>query len=97
MGKGLREMAQKEKLGGRKDGALTAAKITLLQKYYRRAIVNNQKNVKAMENAVKATLYHCASTDTKPNHKLCPKGANSWCFYNKAVALKTKARSHTAM
>ena len=37
MDKGLRELATKEKLGGKSDGALTVTKINELQKYYRRA------------------------------------------------------------
>ena len=41
MGKGLRELATKEKLGGKSDGALTVTTINKLQKYYRRANVNN--------------------------------------------------------
>ena len=45
MGKGLRELGTKEKLGGKSDGALTATTINGLQKYYRRAIVNNTYEV----------------------------------------------------
>ena len=52
MGKGLRELATKEKLGGRCDGALTVTKINELQKYYRKAIVNNTYDLKSMKDAI---------------------------------------------
>lgn len=45
MGKGLRDLAAKNRLGGKKDGALTVNKINLLTKYYRRAIINNSESV----------------------------------------------------
>ena len=37
----LRERATKEKLGGNSDGALTVSKTNELEKYYKRAIINN--------------------------------------------------------
>ena len=64
------------------------------QNYYRSAIVNNKDNVKEMKKAVMATLLHCSSTDKAPNHSKCPKGKESWCFYNRAKALKKKPGSH---
>jgi hypothetical protein len=33
-----------------------------------------------------ATIHHCTSTDLKPTHTYCPKGKESWCFYQKAIA-----------
>ncbi len=36
-----------------------------------------------MAKAVKASLFHAASTDTKPQHHLCPKGKDSWCGYRR--------------
>ncbi|KAK3910283.1 Dextranase [Frankliniella fusca] len=102
MGTGLREKvkqckAQKITLGGRGEGALTDNKIDKLTSYYRKAIINNIPNVKAMQNAVFATLEHCSSTDQKPKHSKCPKGEDSWCFYNKAKATKEHPKSHTEM
>ena len=47
VGKGLRELATKEKLGG-KDGALTVTKTNELEKYYRRAIINNTYDLKSI-------------------------------------------------
>ena len=52
MSKGLRELATKEKLGGKSDGALTVTKINELQKYYRRAVINNTYDLKSMQNAI---------------------------------------------
>ncbi|KAJ8681703.1 hypothetical protein QAD02_017495 [Eretmocerus hayati] len=97
MGKGLRDLATKEKLGGKKAGALTVKKIDMLQKYYGKAIRNNLPDVPAMKRAILATLDHCSSTDAKHNHKLCPDGPDSWCFFKKALALKQKPKSHQRM
>ena len=63
MGKGFRELATKEKLGGKSDGALTVTKTNELEKYYRRAIINNTYDLKSMQDAIQASLYHCSSTD----------------------------------
>ena len=38
---GLRELATKEKLGGVRWSAYAVTKINSLQKYYRRAMINN--------------------------------------------------------
>lgn len=35
-----------------------------------------------------ATFYHCTSTDKKHDHSQCPKGNESWCFQQKALAAK---------
>ena len=65
MGKDLKELATKEKLGGKSDGTLTVTKINQLQKHYRRAIVNNTYDLKSMQDAIQASLYHCSSPDQK--------------------------------
>ena len=83
MGKGLRELATKEKLGGKSDGAITVTKINELQKYYRRAIINNTYDLKSMQDAIQASLYHCSSINQGPDHSRCPKGSSSWCCFNK--------------
>ena len=59
--------------------------------------MNNAPNIKAMGDAIQATLYHSASTDKKPNHRFCPKGETSWCKYNRAKATKEKPPSHDSM
>ena len=57
MDKGLRELATKEKFGGKSDRALAVTKIIeLLRKYYRRAIVNNTYDLKSMQDVIQASL-----------------------------------------
>ncbi len=64
-------------------GRLTDGKIDVLQNYYGLAIRENLQDVEEMAKAVKASLFHVASTDTKPQHHLCPKGKDSWCGYQR--------------
>ncbi|KAJ4445231.1 hypothetical protein ANN_07032 [Periplaneta americana] len=73
-------------LGGRGDGAITKHVITKLQKYYDKSIRSNIGNIHNMKSAIYATLHHSISTDSKPQHFLCPPGSNSWCFYKRAEA-----------
>ena len=47
-----------------------------------------------MNNAVFATFHHTISTDEKPDHDLCPKGKESWYFYQKALAAGEVPGSH---
>lgn len=84
-------------LGGKKFGSLKASTIDKLTKYYRNAIQSNLGDVEKMKNSVFATLSHCSSTDTKPNHTKCPTGEDSWCFYNRALAKKETPESHGKM
>ena len=39
-----------------------------------------------MKKAVTASLHHCFSADDRPRHELCPTGADSWCFFQEALA-----------
>ena len=48
-----------------------------------------------MAKAIKATMYHCFSTNERPLHHLCPTGEGSWCFYNSAVARNQTPADHT--
>lgn len=82
-------------LGGRKAGALTAKVMTDLAGYYRNAIVKNTPHVHLMRSAVLATLDHYDSTDEDPKHALCPIDANSWCWYQKALASGVEPPSHS--
>lgn len=51
-----------------------------------------------MKNAVLALIHHYAFTDQKPMHQYCPKGSDSWCFYQKAKAANRRSKpSHTTM
>ena len=51
-----------------------------------KAIRAHPNDLEAMKNAVFATFHHAISTDEKLDHDLCPKGNESWCFYQKAIA-----------
>lgn len=99
MGTALRNLVETEKkrgrtLGGKKHGSLTTKTINKLTKYYRNAIIRNKNDVKAMKTDIYAILYHCGSTDTKPNHKKCPYKVDSWCFYNRALCAGKKPEKH---
>ena len=73
-------------LGGRGRGKLTLATITKLTAYYGKAIRAHPKKLDEIQAAVFATFYHASSTDEKPEHDRCPKGKDSWCFFQRALA-----------
>jgi hypothetical protein len=86
LGTALRNLVQDNKklgvtLGGKKYGSLTNTTITKLTGYYRNAIHGNVGDLNKMRKAVFATLFHCKSTDARPQHQHCPAGRDSWCFY----------------
>lgn len=100
LGTGLRELVKKCKargitLGGKKHGSLKDITIKKLTRYYTSAILNNKGDVQKMKTAIYATLYHAISTDVKPQHFKCPKGKDSWCFYQSAIAHGKTPESHT--
>ena len=99
MGTALRNLVADERkrgttIGGRKHGNLTAEKIERIARYYRNAILQNSGNVPAMKNAIYAILDHCRSTDSQPKHSKCPRGEESWCFYNRAHDKNETPGSH---
>ena len=55
--------------------------------YYAGAIRDNIGDVDAMEKAIWAVLDHSPSTDEDPQHQFCPVGEESWCKYQRAIAL----------
>lgn len=59
--------------------------IKKLTSYCRKAIADNINDVENMKNAIYATLRHYISTDDKPQDTTCPKGIDSWCWYNRQV------------
>jgi len=89
VGTRLRNLKKKEKgLGGR--GKLTDATIDRLQNYYGIAIRQNKNNLNGMKSAIRATLYHVASSKNENLHfPHCPEGADSWCRYNRDKANHT--------
>ena len=68
-------------LGGK--GRLTNGKIDILQNYYGLAVRENLDDVDKMATAIKGVVYHIASTDSDPQHHLCPDGNDSWCGYKR--------------
>ncbi|KAK3926587.1 MTRF1L release factor glutamine methyltransferase [Frankliniella fusca] len=67
-------------------GRLTDKKIDQLATYYGNAI-RAHNDVESIRNSVWATFYHYRSTDSQPQHHLCPTGDQSWCKFNKAQAM----------
>lgn len=79
-----KKLTDNKKLTGR--GRLTDAVINTLTRYYGNAIREHSTSVDCMRTAIWAIWYHKASTDSNPTHYFCPKGANSWCPYQRAVS-----------
>ena len=99
MGTALRNLSTQCKkmgvtLGGRGYRKLTQAAITKYTGYFGKAIRAHPNDLEAMKNAVFATFHHAISTDEKLDHDLCPKGNESWCFYQKAIAAGEVPGSH---
>lgn len=72
-------------LGGK--GRLTDEAIDKLQNYYGLAIRRNVNDVNKMHKQVWAIYFHKLSTNTNPQHALCPKGVDSWCGFQKTDAV----------
>ena len=67
-------------------GHLTAEKTKFFQRYYGKAICSHTNDAVGMKNAVMVIFHHSASTDSHPQHHLCPQGERSWCKYKCAMA-----------
>ena len=74
-----RKLSDGKGLSGK--GRLTTTKMDVLQNYYGLAIRENLGSVEGMAKAVKASLFHVASSENNPQHHLCPKGKDSCCGY----------------
>ena len=64
-------------------GRLTDGKVDVLQNYYELAVRENLHDVDHMAKAIKASLYHVASTDANPQHHRYLSGNESWCGYKR--------------
>lgn len=85
---------KKSLLGGK--GKVTDEIVDNLQRYYGKAIRDHTgSDLNTMRKAVWATFFHLTSTDENPGHSLCPKGEDSWCFFNRAKAKNEVPPSHT--
>ena len=58
-----------------------------MQNYYGIAIRSNVGNLEGMKKAVHASLFHCASNDSRPLHDHCPTRPGSWCGYKHGPGL----------
>ncbi|GFV69930.1 uncharacterized protein TNCV_1982971 [Trichonephila clavipes] len=81
-------------LGGKKRGSLKEETIKKLTTFYTNAIRKNKGDVEVMKTAIYDTLFHCMSTDQKPQNKKCPSGIDSWCFYKSSLARGKKPGFH---
>lgn len=86
IGSRLRRLKKSTKgLGGK--GKLTDAMIDRLQNYFGMAIRQNAGNLKEMQAATRASLFHCASSSKNNWHfPHCPTGSDSWCAFNRDKA-----------
>ena len=89
VGSRLSKLKKTEKgLGGK--GKLTQATVDRLQNFYGIAIRQNAGKFKAMQDAVRATLFHVASSKEQNYHTAyCPKGNDSWCKFQQDQANNT--------
>lgn len=99
LGTGLRNLVKDyvgtdTPLGGRTRGNLPVPVINKLTSYYRNNIIRNIGDIYKMKTAIFSTLDHCKSTDEKPDHNKCPKGKESWCFFQRATAEGRVPESH---
>nr|XP_045618088.1 uncharacterized protein LOC123770336 [Procambarus clarkii] len=79
-------------------GKLTNSTIQKLAGYFTKAIRDNiDTDWKQMRDACLSGLFHSTSTDEKPVHVHCPKGKDSWCFYQQDIANGKTPRSHKKM
>lgn len=91
MGSRLRNVRKEKKLSGR--GKLTDKVVKKLTKYYGLSIQRNVNSVDEMKKAIMATYEHIFSTKEKPQHDNCPVGVDSWCKWQKAIALNQDPRN----
>ena len=78
---GHRPLRDGKTIGGR--GRLTDQLINKLQNYFGLALRNNLNDIEKMHRDVLAILYHRTSSDNKTMHQYCPKGAASWCGWQR--------------
>ena len=88
-------MGTKDSISGKRKGQVTEKIATKLTNYYADALKTNAPDIKSMQNAVFASLYHMSSTNEEPNHKLCPPGEKSWCKYQRETFMKVEDSKRT--
>ncbi len=73
---------------------MTNKTVDLIQRYYGNAIRGHPNDLEGMTQACWAVFYHSLSTDQSPQHQCCPKGADSWCKYQRALAVGEDVPPH---
>ena len=73
---------------------LTDSVIDKLQNYFGIALRSKVGNVKEMQDAILASMFHVASSDDCNYHTYCPTTPDTWCQYNRDVANKTNLYQH---
>ena len=94
MGTSLLKLAKSAKLGGRGQGRLTKEKALRMQHYFCYALNAGVGDVDDMRQHVWASVFHCMSTDSNPKHTRWAMGDQSWCFYQRAVAIDEEPPAH---
>ena len=91
-----KKSASKEKTVVEKNhfDKLTYAVIDKLQNYYGIAVRSNSNDLTGMQKAIRATLYHVASSETNNNHSQCSLGEKSWCRFNQDVVTGKNTFKH---
>ena len=83
-------------MGGRNK--LTETVIDHLQYYFSVSLKRRVGTTASeMRDEILSSFHHCTSSDAEPKHHLCTKGPNSWCFYNKNLALGKVPPTHKKM
>ena len=63
--------------------------IDKLQNYFGIALRSKVGNVKEMQSAIRASMFHIASSDDSNYHIYCPKTSDSWCQYSRDLVNET--------
>ena len=84
-----RRVSDGKKISG--AGRLTESAINKLQNYFGIAIRQNTDSAHSMKKCALASLFHNTAFDDNKRHRLCPIGENSWCKWQKEVAVSGKS------
>ncbi|KAK4290786.1 hypothetical protein Pmani_036345 [Petrolisthes manimaculis] len=79
---------------------LTENTINKMTSYFGKAVRGEKDkpytSTEDMRKSILASYHHAVSTDDRPQHNYCPPGINSWCFFRRGEADKTKfCRKHS--
>ena len=73
---------------------LTKPVIEKITNTYATNLKRSAPDVIQMRDDVHGGILHMMSTDDDPQHHLCPPGIQSWCFFQRALALGEEPRKH---